>query len=616
MQQPQRTPTQSQRTWFISWRWRIVIPLFIAVFLVSTVGAFVIALQLGTGFGVSQDNLLLESVRGVDDRANALYRNQLQEAQRVAFTIGVPEAVQLAQVNVLQDNLEALARAAELDSLILTDVSGIEVLGVQRTLTTNTADYTVNTGTNLSAEAIVRNALGGISGSAALFRTPEGTLVFVATPLIADGEVVGSVLAGQHLTDVADALGGTAVASVAIYSAEGNLSESTLALTESLQSNLQIPPEIAAQTLVASRETIPVRGITLDGTPYRAAYVPFNYGEATLGLVGIFLPDNLPTVTAVGRQLVALMAAGVAGITVTVGFVAVALFTGRVERVQHTAEALARGEQTARTRMQPTDEAGANGAALDAYADRVQREQAVAEATLRRQRRETNHLVAVLQAIPDGVIVQSTDGAVTFINDEAKTLLGGETVHHDALNNLIRQSSSPAQQPIAPGVYALGDPKQISVDDKMLHAQAAAVQAANGERVGTVLVLRDISAVVQQEQQRDRLLNQVEQSLDDLAQTGAFGAPPVNEFAREIAGRAVALQKLVVEMRELVTPDEPRQGNKNKAIRLDTLIWSVANEWRQIAQAADLTSKVRSASPKRDCMFWERKNACAGRLAT
>ena len=144
MQQPQPTAPKSQRTWFVSWRWRIVIPLFTAVFLVATVGAFVIATQLGTGFGVSQDNLLLESMRGVDGRANALYRDQLQEAQRVAFTIGVPEAVQLAQVNVLRDNLEALARAAELDSLILTDVSGVEVLGVQRTLATETIDYTVN----------------------------------------------------------------------------------------------------------------------------------------------------------------------------------------------------------------------------------------------------------------------------------------------------------------------------------------------------------------------------------------------------------------------------------------------------------------------------------------
>ncbi len=593
--QPQPNPSRPRRIWFVSWRWRIVIPLFIAVFVVVTVGAYVVAIQLGTGFGVSQDNLLLESVRGVDNRANALYRDQLQEAQRVAFTIGVPEAVELAQVNVLRDNLEALARAAELDSLILTDVSGVEVLGVQRTLASEAIEYNINSGTNLSNEAIVRDALGGISGSAALFRTPEGTLVFVSTPLIADGEVVGSVLAGQHLANVADALGGTAVASVAVYSAEGDLTESTLDLTEILQTDLQIPTDVAAQTLVATRETIPVRGVTLDGTLYRAAYVPFNYGEATLGLVGVFLPDSLPAATAVGRQLVALMAAATAGVTVTVAFVAVAFFTGRVERVQHTAEALAQGQQQARTGMQPTDEAGATGAALDAYADRVQREQAVAEAALRRQRRETNHLVSVLQAIPDGVVVQSTDGAVTFINDEAKELLGGETVHHEALRTLMNQPGGSSSEPLAPGVYALGDPEQISVEDRMLHAQAAAVKSVSGERVGTVLVLRDISDVVQQEQQRDRLLQQVEQSLDDLAQTGAFGAPPVNAFAREITGRAVALQKLVVEMRELVTPEEPRQGDQNKAIRLDTLIWSVANEWRQIAQAADLKLDIHVA---------------------
>ncbi|MEO0563369.1 MAG: hypothetical protein AAF125_14770, partial [Chloroflexota bacterium] len=365
------SPSKSSRSRFISWRWRIALPLFLVILTISTIGAYAVAVSFSRGLGASQDNILRESVRGMSNRANNLYRRQLQEAQRVAFTIGVPEAVRLEGTVVLQENLEAMARAAELDSLILTDVSGTEVLGVQRVLLPDVDDYAVNTGTALSGESIVTAALAGTAGAAALFRTPEGTLLYVSTPIRDDDEVVGTVLAGLGLDDVAVALGGTSVASVAVYGANGDLVETTFALNDDIRASLTIPPELAASSLIEQPETVPVRALTLEGQPHRAAYVPFTYGENVLGVVSVLLRDDLPAATTLGRQFVGLMAAAVAGTSVSVVFIGLALYSTRVDRVAETAERLAAGEATARTMMAPTDEAGAAGAALVAYANRV-----------------------------------------------------------------------------------------------------------------------------------------------------------------------------------------------------------------------------------------------------
>jgi hypothetical protein len=281
MTMPPSSPSQAKRPqppgrkpFFVSWRWRIVLPLFVVVLFVSMLGAYGVAAGFGSSFGVSQDNILLESVRGTTSRADALYRRQLQEAQRVAFTIGIPEAVQLEQVGVLQESLEAMARVAELDSLILTNASGVEVLGVQRVLIPGVDDYAVNSGTVLLEQAIVQAALTGQVGQSGLFRTPEGTLLFLSVPLRVGDEIVGTALAGKHLTDVSSELHGTAVASVAVYGADGELMETTYDLTDAIQTDLRIPSSLMQQALQSDGQSVPVRSVEIAEVPHRVAYVP------------------------------------------------------------------------------------------------------------------------------------------------------------------------------------------------------------------------------------------------------------------------------------------------------------------------------------------------------
>ncbi len=596
----QQQPKRQRKPWFISWRWRLVIPLAVVLALTAMVGAYAAALHFSSGLNTTQDNLLLEGVRGLSNRTDALYRRQFQEAQRVAFTIGVPEAVARAEVDVLQDGLEASARVAELDALILTDANGIEVLGVQRVSIPDVDDYAVNSGTALTDQPLVVAALGGEDGAAGPVRTPEGVLVFVSAPMRADGQVVGAVLAGNNLSSIADAMQDSAVTQIALFSQEGELLQTTFELDDTVRRDLTPDQSLMAQALGTDGRRVPVVSQGVAGVPYRAAYAPLNYGNDTLGVVALFLPDSIPFATSAGRQLTALLAAGIAGAAVMVAFVGVGLFITRVERVQKTAVALARGQATARTNMRATDEPGVTGAALDAYANRVQRERDAMLQALQRQRREANHFAAVLQSMPDGVLVQDNTGQITFINDVARHLLAPTRTQTQTITQLFgKLAGQQAGAALAPGIYALGDPQRVEMGEKMINAQAALIRAMNGERIGTVVVMRDVTETVRQEQKRERLLkaveHQVQAPLDELAQESAFHAvsdAPMDDFAREIAKRAIALRKLVAEMRELTTLDEQQVQRTQTQIRLDTLVWTVANEWRQIAQAAELGFRV------------------------
>ena len=100
------------------------------------------------------------------------------------------------------------------------------------------------------------------------------------------------------------------------------------------------------------------------------------------------------------------------------------------------------------------------------YTDRVQQRHDTLRASLRRQRREIEHLNAVLESLPDGVIIQDLDGNVTFINERAKRLIGeGYNFFKRAeLREITAAVTDTLGPAFAPGLYSLGTPQRMELD--------------------------------------------------------------------------------------------------------------------------------------------------------
>lgn len=466
--------------------------------------------------------------------------------------------------------------------------------GVLRVRSENTPTYSVSSGTDLSRSIPVQDVLIDEQGeSASLLQTPEGIVVYVAVPVQLNGEIVGAALVGRSLSSVLDSLRASSVAHLTLYDRNGTVIQTTLPLDNSVLVELSVRPALIDEALNAQQPLL--ASVTIERVPYRNLYVPLSYGGQTLGLLSTLIPDNIPFASAVGRQVASIFAAMLAGAAVIVVFVGVGRVAARLERVRHTARSLSAGLADARTGMRASDEVGAVGQALDQFAQTVQRREDQFQTMLRRERRERNYMLAVLESMPDGVVVQDQDGRVILMNQIARQLLGTQQVSrwfspqkllHEALGDSV-----------APGIYALGDPQKISHNGKMLRAQAATVLSANQARIGMVILVRDITQDVQREQEREQLLSHlsedIQQPLASLAQSGAQSSEPlVNNFAREISRHAAALQKMIVDMRELTRYSHSTAKRKQRPLLAETLLVAVANDWRQIAQAADLQLQV------------------------
>jgi signal transduction histidine kinase len=324
-------------------------------------------------------------------------------------------------------------------------------------------------------------------------------------------------------------------------------------------------------------------------------------------LTGLLLANAGPEVSEQARQLTALSVAVATSALVLTGFLIGAWLAARTNRLRRAAASLASGEMNARTGLRATDELGALGAALDRYAEHVNERQEGLRATQRKQRREIAHLSTVLNALPDGVVVQDADGMVILMNQHAKALLSAvDNRAHDDLRSMTAAVTDALGVALAPGMYALGDPRQVELGGKMVSAQAIPLASMAGQRVGTGILLRDITEEVRRERERDALLNrlssEIEQPLAEKARAAASSAlraaaspqstGAMDNFAREMSRHAVALHNLIGEMRDLAAygPEPPPQ--EQKPLALETLFWAVANEWRQKATDAGLTLEV------------------------
>ncbi len=589
-------PFGKENPFFISLRWRVVFPLAVAVMVVAMIGAYAVASVLSEGYGVSEESILLQSAEGVLNETVRLYETQANEALRISYTQGIAEALQAGQADALFDSLKSLAQVADLDTVVAINRSGVEVAGVVRvTLPQGGQEYSVSTNTNAGDIVPIRAILDGKTIGTGLLLTTENLMLVTAVPVVLNEQTVGVLMVGQVLSEALTRLKISAIADIAFYAPNGTLASTTLDLNTERLAGLVLPANALSQALT---EGVPIRtALTIDNALYRVIVAPFVFGDATLGAVATLTPNNIPFVTQIGRQMTALLSATLAGVAVMVAFGVVHRASARLEQVAETAQALASGNPQARTRMKANDEVGAIGQALDQFADESQAQQDRFRTLLRRERRERTYLFSVLESLPSGVIVQDMAGQVLVMNDHARQLLGAQATFSSAMQGFQHVVNEMLGASLAPGIYALGKPQQIERNGTMLSAQAAAVLSPSHERLGTVILLSDISQQVRQEQAREQLLSQlsedIQQPLQEIAQTGANAPQPMmNDFAREISRHAASLQKMIVDMRELTQYNRAQARQVQRALSVETLLWAVANDWRQIAQAASLTLSV------------------------
>ncbi|MBN2470681.1 MAG: HAMP domain-containing protein [Anaerolineae bacterium] len=581
---------------YVSLRWRLLLPLFGVLLTAAMIAAYLVTATLVRAGGVGETSQMQLAWQGTQAAMREIYDDLAGEAARVAYLRGVPEAMLAGDAVSLRRVLEPEAVASDLDLLLVVGADGTELAGLRRGDPQYRTTYAFSTGAALAEQVpLSAESAGGVVGAPALIRLADGFALAVNSPVVAGESALGQVVVARRLPAVLDDLRSGGLGQIALFSAEGRLLQTTFDSQDAILAALALSPE-QAQAVLASPDTLTIHTAEITGYPFQMAYRPFVLGQSVLGVLGVYLPSSLPYAADLARQMLSLTMASLAAAVVIGGYVAVGRLTGQIGDMAQVMRRLADGDLEARTGLRPVNELGELGRAVDVYADRVQQRQESLRTMLRRQRRESARLTAMFEALPDGVVVQDLDGRVILINEQARQLLGAEEAFENgrlgALTAAVTDLLGPA---LAPGLYALGAPHRIPLDERVLSAQAAAILSVTGRRVGTVIALRDITEDVQREETRDRLLEALAADVQEplaeaIARHSAPEADPaLQRFASEVIRSSVRLQQMIGQLRDLTDLGPGQLELGPRPLALDDLFEGLLDEWRVAAEASGLT---------------------------
>jgi signal transduction histidine kinase len=589
---------------FISLRTRLLVPLTAIVLIIVTTGAYLVSQNLTRQQDTDEIENLLARSQTTQTQTTQMGEAMRDEIHRMAFTNGVRENIASQNGTSLQTLIEPLATLAELDVVIITGADTQEILGLQQVA--NAKDYAVAEKSDLSGLApIIESAMQTQREQSGLVQTAQGMMVVTSGPVFnPTDQIMGTLTVGRRLDYFLNALGTDE--NLAVFSGDGRLLRTTLPDDMAVLNSLNLPMGTVNQTLMLTGQ-VPTEIVTLNDERYQVAYVPFTLDTQPLGVIGIYQPTRAPYQTDVARQLTSLTFASLMAGVMLVFYIFTARLLSRVNRVRRTAEALAVGKLEVRSRLRPNDEVGVLGAAVDHFADVMGQHNDLMVKSLRRERRENARLSAILESLPDGLVVLDNDGRVLMMNTQARKLIGGvRTLRTASFQQLTAATTETLGPALAPGLYSIGKPMPILHQDKILEAQVAAIVTVTGGRLGQLVTLRDISEVVQREQRQEllveKLSDEVHLPVSHVAQDAALkavdmrGTPASDSlmlFAREIARNARSMQRIIGELRELNTLNKQDVERGQKPILLSDLIWRVAAQWKKAASAAEVLLEVK-----------------------
>jgi signal transduction histidine kinase len=199
---------------------------------------------------------------------------------------------------------------------------------------------------------------------------------------------------------------------------------------------------------------------------------------------------------------------------------------------------------------------------------------------------EIERLNSILASIDEGVIMQDTEGRIVVVNAAARELLGNQkTFWESELGSLFNayRDLDKVDSELAP----LGEPQRVQVNNRIIGAQLAAVADSQGNRLGTMIVLRDVTHDAVGERLKDQFITAISHELrtpmaviKGMSEV-LLGQPPdakPNRRLLETLSRNVdILDRMIVELFDISELSAGNFSIRQDPLDLERLVWNTIN---------------------------------------
>jgi signal transduction histidine kinase len=202
---------------------------------------------------------------------------------------------------------------------------------------------------------------------------------------------------------------------------------------------------------------------------------------------------------------------------------------------------------------------------------------------LRRREIEVQQLSAIIAAIDHGVIMQDKDGRIQVMNDAARTLLGGVKAFWETeLGTLFQRFQHEAAS--GSGVIPLGEPVKVQVNNRIVGAQFAALADDRSRRIGSLILLKDVTSDVISERLKEQFITAISHELrtpmtvikgisEVLIQTPA-DQPPNRKLLEALSKNVDVLDRMVVELLDVSDLETSSFTVRADVVEIEPLLWA------------------------------------------
>lgn len=590
---------------------KIVLPYLLLTLVVAGVGAFTVARLVTGSLQERFHNQLLDAGRVVADGIVTDETRRLEILNVVANTEGVPASVVAADRAALAGRLPQIIANSTTDALVILDRQGHEIFGWQR------PPFRFNGGQESAGQSYanfseVQRVLSGQVDELGdrrlqLIETEPGLIVYTIAPIYVDQTVVGAALVGTYLDELVIELTQKAVARVTFYHHSGDvmvtshdgenetvvttLSESPTHYRDIL-TELYEPQDWYQQVVAKPDSIVLLKQLQLIDQEYTLAYGDWRMRDQSLGFFSVALPSNfILTAAATSRNLLGLIFSVATVAVLVLGLLIARRIINPLHQLVDTSVAIAEGDLARRTGIRSEDEIGSLARSFDVMTDRLaSRNRELVE--------QSSKLEAILNSAGDGLIVFDPAGRPITINPAADKILAD--VGSNFLADVLRELPPTLPGGNGAGVAApeslawatLQKPRRYELGEKVLSALISPVTTPDGEILGTVIALRDISREAEAERLKDDFITSVSHELrtpltamqgyiDLLQLSGEGKLDPAQEGYLNAINASTG--KLLHHINEIIDIAEIQAGKlrlKKEETELGSMLTTVLEPWR------------------------------------
>lgn len=227
---------------------------------------------------------------------------------------------------------------------------------------------------------------------------------------------------------------------------------------------------------------------------------------------------------------------------------------------------------------------------------------------LEQREAEIERLNAILATIDEGVIMQDNDGRLVMFNNAARELLGSvKSFWQSELGTLFNNYRDIAT--VDSEISPLSEPTRVQVNNRIIGAQLAAVADEAGRRLGTIIVLRDVTRETLSERLKDQFVTAISHELrtpmavikgvSEVMQNLGENQPPNRKLLETLSRNVDILDRMIVELldiSELTTDEFTVRRNR---VRVEELIWNTINGLMPEIRRAQLDVALMAGRAKR-----------------